>query len=186
MKITATNQNINFNGRYKILLSTKEFEKFKSDVLPILDKHYNNNVDYFYGKMPIDTIFDEALDEYAKNSGGSRDWAYKNLARHGIKFQNSDNSILYITTGEKDCNLLSKIDDKLESKFDVRKIVNVYSIFKKKPNIDSNLLEILATDKALSDLSKTFYKFTIKHPFKKIKSLDEIIFDNPHKLYGEI
>ena len=73
MKITANNQNINFNGRYKILLSTKEFEKFKSDVLPILDKQHNKNVDYFYGKMPIDTIFDEALDKYAKNSGGSRD-----------------------------------------------------------------------------------------------------------------
>lgn len=186
MKITANNQNINFNGRYKILLSTKEFEKFKSDVLPILDKQHNKNVDYFYGKMPIDTIFDEALDKHAKNSGGSRDWAYKNLARHGIKFQNSDNSILYNTTGEKDCNLLFQIDDKLGLKFDVRKIVNIFRIFRKKPNINPNLLEILATDKALNDISKTFYRFTLRHPFKKIKSLDEIIFENPHKLYGEI
>lgn len=186
MKITANNQNINFNGRYKILLSTSEFEKFKSDVLPVLDKQYNNCVDYFYGKTPADTIFDDAVDRYAKVSGGSSEWAYKNLKIHGVKFQNSNNSILYVTTGKKDCDLLTKIDEKLESQFDVRKIVNTYKIFKKHPTMNADLLDVLSSDKALDDISKIFYIFTKKFPFKKVKNLDEIVSDNPHKLYGEI
>lgn len=185
MKITNNTQNLNFQGRYKILLSTDEFKKFESNVLPILDKQHNNYVDYFYGKTPADIIFDQALEEYAKSSGASKEWAFKNLEKHGIKFQNGDNSILYITTGEKDCNLLSKIDKKLDSRYDVRKIVNLFKIFKKDKGIDADLLDILAADKSMNDLSKTFYKFTLKYPFRKVKSLDEVVFDNPHKLYGD-
>ncbi len=174
--------NINFNGRYRILLKEKEFKHFEKKILPILDELHNREVNYFYGKTPFEYEFSESLESLAKANGASYDWALQNASRNGIKICNSDSGILWITTGAEDGEKLSSYENKRNTRFDCNKIVSAFKIFHKNPNISPELLDVKATDIALKKESKAFFKFQKKYPFKKLKSAEDIIFQDAVKI----
>lgn len=172
----------NFTGRYKVLLTEKEFEHFEEKILPILDELHNQEVNYFYGKTPFEYEFSDSLTRLAKANGVHYDWAIKNASRNGIKICDSDSNILWVTTGVKDTEQLSKYENKRDTRFDLNKRISTYKIWQENPNISSELLDVKATDMALKKESKAFFKFQKKYPFKKLKSAEDIIFQDAVKI----
>ncbi len=173
MRINTTDQNTNFTARYRVLLTTKEFENFKENILPELDKLHDGNVDYLYGKSPSEYEFAFALDDYAKANNSSVDWAVQNVGNSGSSISKSSSAILWLTTGKKDTQRFAKFDAKCEKLFKLRSEVEGFKLIGS--DYDDELFTLKAIENALKKESKDFFKFIKKHPFKKMKNIDEIV-----------
>lgn len=61
-----------------------------------------------WGKTPFEYDFINALDFVAEQNQVGREWTVQYAKRNGIKFNNSPNNILWLTTGKKDSQLFVK------------------------------------------------------------------------------
>ena len=173
MQINPIQQNTNFTARYRVLLTKSEFEDFKEHVLPALDKIHDGEVDYLYGKSPSEYEFALALDDYANANSSNVDWAIQNVSNSGSLVSKSDGAILWLTTGKKDTKLFAKFDEKCEKLFRLRCEIAGFKLIGSE--YEDELFTLKAIEQALGKESKDFFKFIKKHPFKKMKNIDEIV-----------
>jgi len=173
MNVQPIQQNTNFTARYRVLLTQKEFEDFKEHILPELDNLYDGQVNYLYGKSPSENEFVLALDDYAKANNPSIDWAAQNVRNSGSSVSKSDSAILWLTTGKKDSKPFIKFDEKCEKLFRLRCEIAGFKLIGS--DYEEELFTLKAIEEALGKESKDFFKFIKKHPFKKMKNIDEII-----------
>lgn len=188
MKISSTNSQILFNGRYRVLLTEKEFDKFEKNIVPVLDDIHKGNVNYFYGKTPFESDFAEALAEYARKNNANLDWASENVKRYGIPMSNSNSSILWVTTGVKDCVKLAQFEDKRERIFYVNQLVANIKLLIKNISLPPDIITLKTIDNALKNESKAFYKFSKDYPFIKLNKAEDIIIESTdtfHKLFED-
>ncbi len=177
MKINNINYNNQaFNGKYKILLNEKEFDYFEKKIVPKLDKKFHEEIDYMWGKTPFEDDFIEALDYVAEQNQAGREWAIEYAKRHGIKFDNSPNTVLWLTTGKKDSSLIEKYIKKHEISYALRKL---FYVIREKIKNDSNnnsfeAIYLKGTDYALNKQARIFNKFANRKKFQKLRNIQEL------------
>ena len=180
MKIQSTQHNTSFNARYRVLANQEEFNHFEENILPKLDEMHDGNVDYLYAKSPSEFAFSQALEDYAIANSANIEWAAENVNRAGIPMSKSDTSILWITTGEKDSKLFSKFDRKCERLFRLRTELEGFKLIG--CDDSSEIFTLKAIDKALRRESRDFFKFITKHPFKRVKNVEDILNEEQQNL----
>ena len=174
MQVGLSSPNNNFTGRYRVLLSTNEFDGFVKNVLPELDKIHDGKVDYFYGKSPSENEFAVALNNYAKANNSSIEWAVSSAKNHGIKMNTSDGAILWLATGDDMPNFL-KFNNKCQRKFDLRFILEGAKLTSDDIQKSDELIELESINNVLQREAKDFFRFMKQNQFKKMKSAEEIL-----------
>ena len=180
MRIQYTQPNANFNARYRVLISQEEFNHFEENILPKLDEMHDGNVDYLYAKSPSELAFSQALEDYAIANSANLEWAAENVNRAGIPMSKSTTSILWVTTGENDSKLFSKFDKKCERLFRLRTELEGFKLIG--CDDSSEIFTLKAIDGALRRESKDFFKFITKHPFKRVKNVEDILKEEQQNL----
>lgn len=172
---------INFNGRYKTLVTPQELDKFEEKTLPILKELHNDYVDFSY-ENPMEYIFADIANDIAEDNNCSYEWVIDNARNHGIKFSDSATSVLWVVTGKKDCEKFNKFIDKREKKHanNFKKLVKY--VCKNCLDIPNHLVALKAADLCADIERKKFAEFIKKNPFKTMKTPEDIIFEDAVKI----
>lgn len=181
MKINYNTYSPSFNGRYKILVNNEQYNHFEEKILPIIDEIHDDYVGYFLGKTPLDYKFSDAVTNTAHEMNASYDWCVENCRRNGIAVDNSENSILWVVTGKKDYDRFVKYEDKRDFRYSLNFLLKSikFCLFDKETPEHIGLITVI--DKTLNTESQKFAQFIKKHPFKKLRNVDDIIFQDAVK-----
>ncbi len=174
MNIQKINNAQNFTGRYRMLITKDEFEKFENSVAPMLEHKYGSDFDYMYGKSPISKYYNKIYDFYIKHAEDKKQ-AEKKLKSLGIRKPSSKYETLWVTTGKTDTADFNTVRMFSESEFIYNSGFSRLGVLLGKVNTSIADYAIKAI-KSSSDIENKYFASYIKNrPYTKVSNFGELI-----------
>ncbi len=171
MKINKIqNNNINFNGIYKIPINKVNLEEVRYFTLPIYKLFSGEDVVMTIGSHPCSPAFDYAIDKLVERTGNSREWLKLNAEIHKVDTSNFVDPYYQIIT--------TKSDIKKIKKYMIRRTINLafkqlFGINEKvNPNLPNHLKGL---QKILNMANEEKIKYNKYVHVTELKDMDEFI-----------
>ena len=174
MNIQKINNSQSFTGRYRMLITKDEYEKFEESVVPMLEQKFGTNFDYMYGKSPVSKYYNQIYDYFISSSEDKKQ-AEIRLKSLGMRKPSSKYETLWVTTGKTDTIGLNAVKLISETEFMYNSGFSRFGILLGKAK-DSLTDYAIKSIKSCIDMQNKYFASYIKNrPYTKVSNFGELI-----------